>query len=169
MHQHVYMGSGASPSWLHHLGLMRAVQRRSSANLAGRLWQMAQYLQAFFTLVPKGRMGELASACMDQPDLQNVFIDSSIVRAHACAAGAAGSSAEQDALDRSRGGFSTKIDAIPMAWAIRWDSSQRGGQDSDIGQAENWLALAPEGVQGLAADKGYDNDAFIETLQSQAH
>jgi hypothetical protein len=51
-----------SPSWLHHLGLMRAAQRWSAANLAGRLWQMApQYLQAAFPLVPKGRMGELAS------------------------------------------------------------------------------------------------------------
>ena len=35
-------------------------------------------------------------------------------------------------------------------------------------QAENLLALALEGVQRLAADKGYDSDALIGTLQSQA-
>jgi hypothetical protein len=36
------------------------------------------------------------------------------------------------------------------------------------GQAENWLALAPEGAQRLVADKGYGSDALIGTLQNQA-
>ena len=49
---------------------------------------------------------------MDQPDLQGVFIDSTLVRAHACAAGTADSSAEQEALGCSRGGFDAKIHAI---------------------------------------------------------
>ena len=39
-----------------------------------------------------------------------------------------------------------------------------GGQASDIGQAENLLALTPEGAGALLGDKGYDSDAFIQTL-----
>ncbi|WP_430232753.1 transposase [Nitrosomonas communis] len=40
-----------------------------------------------------------------------------------------------------------------------------GGQASDIGQAENLLALTAEGgAVALVGDKGYDSDAFIQTL-----
>ncbi|WP_152565167.1 IS5 family transposase [Methylobacter sp. BBA5.1] len=96
-------------------------------------------------------------------------MDSTIVKAHACTAGATGSSAEQEALGRSHGGFSTKIHAITDGLGTPLGFVLTGGQDSDIGQAENLLAFAPpEGVQKLAADKGYDSDAFIETLQNQA-
>ena len=40
------------------------------------------------------------------------MIDATIVRSHACAAGYGKNSQEQQALGRSRGGFSTKIHAI---------------------------------------------------------
>ncbi|MGJ0492575.1 transposase [Methylobacter sp.] len=41
------------------------------------------------------------------------------------------------------------------------------GQASDIGQAENLLAVTPEGVRALLGDKGYDSDAFIQALQDK--
>ena len=44
------------------------------------------------------------SSC--KADLENVCIDSTVLRAHACAAGAAASNAAAEALGRSRGGFS---------------------------------------------------------------
>jgi transposase len=116
----------------------------------------------------KGVWADLHRKCIDQPDLQNVFIDSTIVRAHACAAGAAYSSAEQEALGRSRGGFSTKVHAITDGLGNPLGFLLTGGQASDIGQAVTLLALAPEGVGKLAADKAYDSDEFIETLQNQA-
>ena len=47
--------------------------------------------------------------------MQQILIDSTITRAHACAAGAAGSSAKAEALGRSKGGFTTKIHAITDA------------------------------------------------------
>lgn len=52
-------------------------------------------------------LGEQAKAA----DVQDVSIDSTITRAHACAAGAARSNATDEALGRSRGGFSCKIHA----------------------------------------------------------
>ncbi|MFZ2449707.1 MAG: IS5 family transposase, partial [Methylovulum miyakonense] len=60
----------------------------------------------------------LHQGCIHLPDLQAVFIDSTINRAHACAAGAAGSNAEAEALGRSRGGFSTKVHALTDALGL---------------------------------------------------
>lgn len=101
---------------------------------------------------------------MDLPDLQAVFIDSTVVRAHACAAGAVGRCAEEEALGRSRGGFSTKIHAITDALGNPLDFILTGGQASDIGQAEKLLELTPEGAQALGGDKGYDSDRFIAAI-----
>jgi len=47
--------------------------------------------------------------CIEDPDLEYVMIDSTIVRAHACAAGL-GKQGEQG-LGRSKGGFTSKIHA----------------------------------------------------------
>jgi transposase len=99
--------------------------------------------------------------------VQQVLIDSTLARAHACAAGAAGSSPEAEALGRSKGGFSTKIHAITDALGNPLDFILTAGQASDIGQAENLLALTPEGVGALVGDKGYDSDAFIQALQDK--
>ncbi|MGJ0515825.1 MAG: IS5 family transposase [Methylomicrobium sp.] len=109
----------------------------------------------------------LHAGCSEYPDLQHVLIDSTITRAHACAAGAAGSSSAAEALGRSRGGFTTKIHAITDGLGNPLDFILTPGQASDIGQAENLLALTPEGAGALLADKGYDSDAFIQAVQEK--
>jgi transposase len=96
-----------------------------------------------------------------------VLIDSTITRAHACAAGAAGSSSEAEALGRSKGGFTTKIHALTDALGNPLDFIVTAGQASDIGQAESLLALTPEGAEALVADKGYDSDAFVQAIQEK--
>ena len=106
----------------------------------------------------------LHSGCAGQPDLQSVFIDSTVIRAHACAAGAAGSDAETEALGRSRGGFGTKVHALTDALGNPLDFVLTGGQASDIGQAEALLELTPAGAEALAGDKGYDSDEFIRAI-----
>ena len=110
----------------------------------------------------------LHAGCTQYPDMQQILIDNTITRAHACAAGAAGSSAKAEALGRSKGGFTTKIHAITDALGNPLDFILTGGQASDIGQAENLLALTPEGAAVLVGDKGYDSDAFIQTLNEKA-
>ena len=110
---------------------------------------------------------DLHRSCIRQPDLQSVFIDSTVVRAHACAAGAAGSTAESESLGRSKGGYSTKIHAVTDGLGYPIDFTLTGGQSSDIGQAQALLELTPTGTEALMADKGYDCDAFILAIESQ--
>jgi hypothetical protein len=77
------------------------------------------------------------------------LIDSTITRAHACAAGAAGSDAETEALGRSKGGFTTKIHAITDGLGNPLDFSLTAGQASDIGQGEALLELTPAGAEAI--------------------
>ena len=101
------------------------------------------------------------------PDLQQVLIDSTITRAHACAAGATGSNAEAEALGRSKGGFTTKIHAITDALGNPLDFILTAGQASDVGQADALLQPTPAGAEALLGDKGYDSDAFIRAIQER--
>jgi hypothetical protein len=48
------------------------------------------------------------------PDLQIVFADIMVIRAHTCAAVAAGSTNQAEVLGRSVSGYSTKLHAIRM-------------------------------------------------------
>jgi transposase len=88
---------------------------------------------------------EVYKACMVDPDLQQVLIDSTVVRANACAAGAA----VAEALGRSKGGFGTKIHAVTDAFGNPWAFSLTGGEASDIGQAAYLLELTPEGTEAM--------------------
>lgn len=103
----------------------------------------------------------LHSACSHLPDLQSVLIDSTVVRAHPCAAGAAGSDAGAEALGRSRGGFGTKIHAITDALGNSLDFVLTGGQASAL------LALTPAGAQAFVGDKGYDSDAHVRAVEAR--
>lgn len=109
----------------------------------------------------------LHTGCSHLPDLQNILIDSTVIRAHPCAAGAAESSAEAEALGRSRGGFGTKIHAITDALGNPLDFVLTGGQASDIGQAETLLGLTPAGAEAFIGDKGYDSDALVQAIQTR--
>jgi transposase len=115
----------------------------------------------------RGVWQSLHKGCSQHPDLQQVLIDSTITRAHACAAGAAGSRAEIEALGWSTGGFTTKIHAITDGLGNPLDVILTGGQDSDIGQAEALLQLTPVGAAALLGDKSYDSDAFIKAIQGR--
>ena len=98
-------------------------------------------------------------------DLQHVCIDSSIIRASACAAGAASSTAASEALGRSRGGFGCKIHALTDALGLPVRFILTGGQVADITQAIPLM----EGIStsALLADKGYDANQLLEWLQAR--
>jgi transposase len=114
---------------------------------------MSFHLQAFSRWCGYGVWETMHSGCVHQPGLQADFIDSTVNRGHPCAAGAAGSTAEHEALGRSRGGFSTKIHAITDALGNPLEFVLTGGQASDIGQAEKLLALAPAAPRPSSAIK----------------
>jgi transposase len=115
----------------------------------------------------QGVWQSLHKGCSQHPDLQQVLIDSTITRAYACAAGAAGSRTEAEALGRSKSGFTTKIHAITDGLGNPLDFILTGGQASDVGQAEALLQLTPAGAAALLGDKGYDSDPFIQAIQDR--
>lgn len=105
---------------------------------------------------------ELAKAA----DQQEVLIDSTVARAHACAAGAAGSFAEQEALGRSRGGFGCKIHAAADALGMPIKFILTGGQEADVKQAVPLMQGLT--AQACLADKAYDSDEFTEWLETRS-
>jgi transposase len=100
----------------------------------------------------------------DDPDLEYLIFDSTVIRAHPCAAGALHQSGgqEKQALGRSRGGFSTKIHVSVDGLGNPLRFLLTAGQRHDITQAEELL----RGYQGdfVIADKSYDADAFRESI-----
>ncbi len=80
--------------------------------------------------------------------------------------------AEQEALGRSRGGFSTKVHAVCDALGNPLAFTLTGGQRNDITQAEPLLdavVMSEEdaaAVRAVLADKGYDADRFVERIES---
>ena len=93
------------------------------------------------------------------PDLEYVSIDTTIVRAHACSAGYRKNSQSEEALGRSRGGFSTKIHAKVDALGNPVKLQLTGGNSSDIKCASELIGGDSECK--ILADKGYDSNDFL--------
>lgn len=98
-------------------------------------------------------------------DGESHMLDTSIVRAHPCAAGYKKGSQVEQALGRSKGGFTTKIHAVVDALGQALKFSLTGGQTHDITQASYLI----EGLKNsnIIADKGDDSNAFIEQIERQ--
>jgi transposase len=102
-------------------------------------------------------------AAVQDPDLEWLMLDSTVVRAHHHAAGMNRGGAE--ALGRSRGGFGTKIHMAVDGLGNPVTIHLSPGQDADIAHAETLLAdHAPDAV---IADKGYDSDAFAAVIAAR--
>ncbi|MBD0392208.1 IS5 family transposase [Wolbachia endosymbiont of Pentalonia nigronervosa] len=99
------------------------------------------------------------------PDLEVQMIDGTIVRAHACAAGYKKDTGAQEALGRSKGGFTTKIHALVDALGNPLKFTLTAGQRNDITQAEALTENISNSV--VVADKGYDSNAFIAGLENK--
>jgi transposase len=113
----------------------------------------------------KGIWSILFEATKDQPDMEATMIDATIVRAHACAAGYKKDSQAQEALGRSKGGFTTKIHALVDALGNPLKFILTSGQRHDITQSDSLV----KGIKNtmLLADKAYDSNAFIAQLEEQ--
>ena len=103
-------------------------------------------------------------AAVQDPDLEWLLLDSTVLRAHPHAAGMNTGGADE-ALGRSRGGFGTKlhlaVDALGNPVALHLSP----GQDADVTHAETLIGdRAPGAVLG---DKGYDSDALAEKIAAR--
>lgn len=113
----------------------------------------------------KGIWNRLFEHFSSDCDGEWVMLDSTITRAHPCAAGYEKDGNEAQALGRSKGGFTTKIHALVDALGNPLRFRLTGGQRHDITQARALI----EGIEGAAVlgDKGYDAQAFIDTIHQQ--
>jgi len=101
---------------------------------------------------------------MDDPG-SLLLIDSTIVKAHPHAAGAARCNGGQaaEALGRSRGGFTTKLHAVVTERGSLLRYGLTGGETHDVTQASALI----ESVAGSAVvgDRAYDSDELIERIE----
>lgn len=106
---------------------------------------------------------KLLHFCTEDPDLEYVTIDATIVRAHACAAGY-GKQAEEG-LGRSKGGFTSKIHAKVDALGNPLKIIITPGQRNDITQAD---ALLQDVFNAhVIADKGYSSKELRSKIIAQ--
>lgn len=108
---------------------------------------------------------DLLGYCIQDPDLEYVMIDATIVRAHPCAAGYKKDSHEEEGLGRSKGGFTTKIHAKVDALGNVLKVIITPGQRNDCTQAKNLL----EGHIGeyTLGDRGYDSDEIRDEIKTK--
>ena len=111
----------------------------------------------------RGVWAELQAHVVRDPDLQQMLIDSTVVRAHPARRGGA-KLRRGGSLGRSRGGFGTKIHAVTDALGNPLVFVLTGGPASDIGQAERLMGIPGPAVIG---DKGYDSDAFVKVVEER--
>ncbi len=117
----------------------------------------------FDALSKKGIWGELLQFCIKDPDLEYIMIDATIVRAHACAAGYGDQTNE--GLGRSKGGFTSKINAKVDALGNPLKFIITPGQRNDCTQA----SLLLKNVNGsyVMADKAYDSNNIRKQIKNQ--
>jgi transposase len=96
-------------------------------------------------------------------DLQNVSIDGTLSRAHACAPGYQKESAEQEALGHAKGGFSCKVNGICDAHGLPINFTLTGGQAAECKQAIPLLKNVS--AEAVLADKAYDTNEFRNGLK----
>lgn len=99
------------------------------------------------------------------PDLELLMLDSTVIRAHQHAAGAKQTTSEQEALGRSRGGFSTKIHIAVDGLGKPTTIILSPGQDHDVTKAPALLQDSEAGK--VVADKAYDSDKLIAQIEAQ--
>lgn len=109
----------------------------------------------------KGIWAEMMTQFSDIDD-QEVMLDSTIVRAHACASGYIKDGNSAQALGRSKGGFTTKIHALVDALGLPIKFIITPGQDHDITQAKALLTDVREST--VLADKAYYSQNICEFL-----
>ena len=94
------------------------------------------------------------------PDMELTMTDSTIVRAHACSAGYTKYTQPQEALGRSKGGFTTKIHAVVDALGNPLKFILTPGQRNDI------LSMGIDS-EAMAGDKAYDANEYIDYLNNK--
>jgi transposase len=94
------------------------------------------------------------------------MIDSTVIRAHRCAAGKR-NGVQHQALGRSRGGFSTKVHLRVNADGMPIAVEATPGQAHDVTAYDDLMDQRDSDPGALLADKGYDSDAIRQDLRDR--
>lgn len=101
---------------------------------------------------------------VQDPDLEWLMLDSTVIRAHLHAAGM-NTEGDDQAMGYSRGGFGTKIHIAVDALGNPVSIHLSPGQDADVTHAKELLGdHKPDAVLG---DKGYDSDELVEDIEAR--
>jgi transposase len=103
--------------------------------------------------------------CIQEPDLEWFSIDATILRAHPCAAGYKRGKQAEEALGRSKGGFTCKFHATVDALGNLLRFILTPGQASDITQGP--ALIFGFSAASVLADRGYDCDEFRTRIKMQ--
>jgi transposase len=96
---------------------------------------------------------------------QAIMLDATIIRVHACSSGYKKDSQDQEALGRSKGGFTTKIHTVVYDLGNPLKFILTAGQRNDITQADSLIKSISNTT--VVADKGYDANSLIQTIEEQ--
>lgn len=119
----------------------------------------------FLSWAKKDIWNDILSFFAQDCDVESIMIDGSIVRAHACASGYRKGQQEEQALGRSKGGFTTKIHALVDALGNPLKFILTPGQASEVKQAPELI----KGITGanILGDKAFDCDELLNQIVSQ--
>jgi transposase len=89
-------------------------------------------------------------------------------RCRRCKKSAGSGGQEEQALGRSRGGFSTKIHTVVSGLGLPVVFIVSAGQEADVSYAETLLQQIPAEtqVEVVRADKGYDSQQVVEQIEA---
>ena len=117
-----------------------------------------------FNAWSKNSVWQRIYAAVQDPDLEWLMLDSTVVRAHHHAAGMNGGDGDED-LGRSRGGFGTKVHVAVVSLGNPVSIHLSPGQDADCTHAEQ--LLGDHTPQAVLADKGYDTNAVVAAVEQR--
>ena len=112
----------------------------------------------------KGVWAKVFEILIDKPDLEWLIIDATFCKVHPHASGAVGGN---QAMDRSKGGLTTKIHLAGDAHEMPLRALITEGTKADCTMAIPLIEGLDEKAENLLGDKAYDTNAIAEYAMSR--
>ncbi len=121
--------------------------------------------QQFNRWSSKNKLMKIFKNLVQDPDLEWMFIDGSIVRAHQHSSGGIGE--ENQAIGKSVGGNTTKIHMAVDACGFPIEFKLTGGEVHDAKAAPALIGALPT-AEYTVADKGYDSEEIRDQIRQKS-